>query len=391
MKLDLLSKSSNRLVIGLVAASAIAGGIVLYGFSEFGRVGKLQPQLVETVPPIRKVTALGRLEPEAEVISLNAPLILDGDRIAQILVKEGDSVKAGQVIAILDSRDRLQDTLGQAQEQVKVAQARLNQVQAGAKTGEIQAQQALMTRLEAELAGEIAAQNATIARWQSETRNAETEFKRFQQLYRDGAISASSLDSKRLAAETAQAQLNEAIAAQNRTKETLQAQLDEAKANLNRIAEVRPVDVKAAQTEVDNAQAALKQAQTNLEQAYIRSPMTGRILKIQARVGEKIGESGIADLGKTDQMVVVAEVYQTDISKVKLGQPAIITSQVFSGELRGTVSQIGLQVSRQNVFSNQPGENLDRRVIEVKIRLNPQDSKQVAGLTHLQVQAAIQI
>ena len=128
-----------------------------------------------------------------------------------------------------------------------------------------------------------------------------------------------------------------------------------------------------------------------MEQAYIRTPMAGQILKIHTRSGEKISDSGIADLGQTDQMVAVAEVYQTDIGKVQLGQQAVITSQSFSGELRGKVSQIGLQVSRQNVFSNQPGENLDRRVVEVKIRLTPEDSKRVASLTNLQVQTAIRL
>jgi len=391
MNLQSLSKPANRRVIRLVvAATAIIGAITFYGISQFELVGERSSQPVKTTP-VRKVTALGRLEPEAEVIRLDAPLNLDGDRIAQLLVKEGDSVKAGQVVAILDSRDRLQDALAQAKEQVRVAQARLAQVKAGAKTGEIQAQEATITRLQAELAGEITSQNAAIARWQSEARNARAEYSRFEQLYRDGAISASSLDSKRLGAETAQAQLEEAIATQNRTKETLQAQLNEARATLNRIAEVRPVDVKAAQTEVDNAIAALRQAQTNLEQVDIRAPMAGQILKIHTRVGEKIGDSGIAKLGQTEQMVVVAEVYQTDISKVQLGQQAVITSQAFGGELQGTVSQIGLQVSRQNVFSNQPGENLDRRVVEVKIRLNPGESNRVSGLTNLQVQTAIQL
>lgn len=126
-----------------------------------------------------------------------------------------------------------------------------------------------------------------------------------------------------------------------------------------------------------------------MEQVYIRAPIAGQILKIRARIGEKIGNSGIADLASNDRMVAVAEVYQTDIGKVKLGQQAVITGSAFPGELRGAVSQIGLQVDRQNVFSNQPGENFDRRVIEVKIRLNHEDSKRVAGLTNLQVQTAI--
>lgn len=392
MTFEPLLKPSRRRIIGLlVTATAITGAIAVYGISQVGILSKSASQPVVKIPPVRKVTALGRLEPEAEVIRLAAPVALDGDRVAQLLVKEGDLVKAGQVVAILDSRDRLQDALEQAKQQVRVVQARLSQVKAGAKTGEIQEGIATIARIQAEMTGQIATQNAAIARWQSEVRNARAEYNRFQQLYRTGAISASSLDSKRLSAETTQAQLREAIAGENRTQETLKKQLGEARANLSHIAEVRPTDVKAATTEVDNAIAGWKQAQTNLQQAYVRSPMAGQILNIHTRLGEKIGDSGIVELGQTSQMVAVAEVYQTDISKVRLGQPAVITSQGFPGELRGKVSQIGLQVNRQNVFSNQPGENLDRRVIEVKIRLNPEDSKRVAGLTNLQVQTAIQL
>jgi HlyD family secretion protein len=119
--------------------------------------------------------------------------------------------------------------------------------------------------------------------------------------------------------------------------------------------------------------------------------MTGQIIKIHARVGEKIDAPGVADFAQTKTMMAVAEVYQTDISKIKLGQKATITSQGFTGELKGIVQQIGLQVKRQNVFGDQPGENLDSRIIEVKIRLNPEDSKRVSGLTNLQVQTAIKL
>lgn len=389
MSLQSLSKPSNRWLVGLiVAATAVTGTTIFYVLSQ---TPQRTSSPVVIAPPVEKVTALGRLEPEAEVIRLFAPLALDGDRIAQLLVKEGDRVKAGQVLVILDSRDQLQDALEQAQEQVGVAQAQLAQVKAGAKTGEIQAQQETIARLQAELAGEIATRNATIARYTAEVRNARAEYNRFEQLYRQGAISASSIDSRRLAAQTAEAQLNEALFGKDRTVDTLQAQLREAKATLSRIAEVRPVDVKAAQAEVNTAIAAVKRAETELQQAYIRAPISGQIIKIHARTGEKIDESGIVELGQTDQMVAIAEVYQTDIGKVRLGQQAVITSQAFPGRVQGTVSQIGLQVERQNVFSNQPGENLDRRVIEVKIRLHPEDSKRVAGLTNLQVETAIQL
>ena len=146
-----------------------------------------------------------------------------------------------------------------------------------------------------------------------------------------------------------------------------------------------------AQTEVESAIANLNRAKTELEAAYIRAPMTGQIIKIHTRVGEKIGDQGIADFAQTNTMMAVAEVYQTDISKIKLGQKAIITSQGFTGELKGVVQQIGLQVNRQNVFGDQPGENLDSRIVEVKIYLNSEDSKKVSGLTNLQVQTTIKL
>ncbi|MBW4500570.1 MAG: ABC exporter membrane fusion protein [Scytonema hyalinum WJT4-NPBG1] len=427
MNVKVLSKPGNRWLIGLVVgATAITGGIVFYGISQYGMVSQ-KPAPVETAPPVKKVTALGRLEPEAEVIKLSAPLALDGDRIAQLLVKQGDNIKAGQVVALLDSRDKLQDALSQAQEQVKMAQAKLAQVKAGAKSGEIFAQKATIERLQAQLqsdtiaqeeaiarleaqwVGDRTAQEATIRRLEAELNNAQAEDQRYQQLYKEGAESRSLFDSKRLTLETAQQQLNEAKAVLSRINTTASKQVREAKvalqrihvtgvkqikeanATLDKIAEVRPVDVQAAQAEVDNAFSAVKRAQTDLEQAYIKAPTAGRILKVHTRVGEKISDSGIADLGQTEQMVAVAEVYQSDISKVKTGQKAVVKGQGFNGELQGTVSLIGLQVNRQNVFSNQPAENLDKRVIEVKIRLTPEDSKRVAGLTNLQVQTAIEL
>lgn len=381
----------NYRLLGLVlTAAAITGGITLYGITAVNNAKQSAAQPVDVVPEIRSITALGRLEPASEVIQLAAPMTLDGDRLLELRVEEGDRVEAGQVIAVLGSRDRLEDAVRQAEERVRSAQARLEQVRAGAKTGEVQAQQAAIIRLQAELEGAQGVQAATLARLEAEYQNAQVEYTRYQQLFQEGAVSQSTLDSRRLAANTAQAQLQEAQQNQSRTLETLQAQLREATATLDRIVEVRPVDVQIAQTEVDEAIAALAQAQTDLEQAYIRAPFTGQVLKIHTRPGEKLSESGIADLGQTDQMMVVAEVYQSDIGTVQTGQTALITGQGFAGELQGTVSQVGLQVSRQNTFSNEPGENLDRRVVEVRIALSSDASRQVAQLTNMQVQVAIQ-
>ena len=429
MSYKLSFKSPSPGLIGLmVAATTIPVGIAIYGISNFGQMGKTSVTESKPIVPIPQiVTALGRLEPETEVIKLSAPLALDGDRISELLVKESDNVKMGQVIAILQSRDLLKNALIQSQKQVKVAQAKLQQIKAGAKSGEIAAQQAILERIKAQYVGDKQAQQENIARisaqWEgdriaqtatinkliAELKNAEAEYQRYQQLFSEGVISNSVIDSKRLNVETAKQILNESQAvlkrinttankqlaeakiALNRINNTSNKEISEAKAKLNSIAEIRPVDIELARTEVDSAIANLQRAKTELEAAYIRAPMTGQIIKIHARVGEKIDNPGVADFAQTNTMMAVAEVYQTDISKIKLGQKAIITSQGFTGELKGVVQQIGLQVKRQNVFSDQPGENLDSRIIEVKIRLNPEDSKKVSGLTNLQVQTAIKL
>lgn len=97
----------------------------------------------------------------------------------KLLVKRGDSVKAGQVIAILDSHDRLQAALAEAEEQVKVARSNLEVVKAGAKLGEINSQQATIARIEAQREGDIQAQRATVARLQAEVQNAQIEVQSF--------------------------------------------------------------------------------------------------------------------------------------------------------------------------------------------------------------------
>ncbi|MBD3887322.1 ABC exporter membrane fusion protein [Phormidium tenue FACHB-886] len=389
MNLQSLSKPANRWMLALiVVASTITAGIAYYGISQF--VVEKPAENTQTTPTIQSIVALGRLEPETEVTKVSVPATLSNDRVAQLLVKRGDRVQANQVIAILDSRDRLQGALLEAEQQVAVAQAELAQVRAGAKSGELEAQQAEIGRLQAELAGETRRQQATLASLEAEVNNARSEYNRYQSLYQEGAISASQFDQRRLAFQKAQAQFNEGKANQSRTTDTLQAQIESARANLNGITEVRPTDVQTAQAKVEQAIAVAQRAKADLRQAEVRSPQAGQILEIYAKAGEVVNEKGIADLGQTHQMRVVAEVYQSDIKKIRIGQQAMITGEPFSGELRGTVEEIGLQVSQQEIFNNQPGENLDQRVVKVRIRLNTADSDQVSGLTNLQVQVAIQ-
>lgn len=388
MKKQLPSKPIQRVILLMITATALTGAMIVYRISQ---VKQTLQQSKITVPKIQQITALGRLEPVSEVIKVSVPMTLSKDRVAKLMVQRGERIQKGQVIAILASSDRLQSALKEAQEQVKITQAELAKVRAGAKSGEIAAQKAEIARLQANLQGEIATQQATSARWQAELNTASADYNRYLSLYQQGAISASDLDQRRLKRETTQAQLNEIKANKIRTAETVRQQIQQAKATLEQIAEIRPVDVQATAAQVEKAEAAVEQAQTNLAEATILAPISGRILEIHSKPGETVSDNGIAELAQTDQMEVVAEVYQTDINKIKAGQLATISSSSLAEKISGNVRLIGLQVSQQTVSSGTPGENLDRRIVEVRIRINPEDSQRIANLTNLQVQVAIKL
>ncbi|MGB3614546.1 MAG: biotin/lipoyl-binding protein, partial [Elainellaceae cyanobacterium] len=219
-----LAKLPQRwLLLGTATLGLI--GITVWGVGQF-RSASVGDTSTEIAPaPPKTVTALGRLEPNGEMISLTAPTSMQENRIDELRVAEGDRVEAGQVIAVLDNRDRMQAALLQAEERVRVAQAQLAQVEAGAKTGEIQAQRSEVARLEANLTGDINTQRATIARFEAEVENARVEYQRYASLNDEGAVSASERDARQLTLRTTQRQLEEAQAALARTQAAGQAQI----------------------------------------------------------------------------------------------------------------------------------------------------------------------
>lgn len=451
----LFSKPITRWAIAVAVGGTLATGVAaVYSLNRVQlRPTQSHLQPVAT-PAIEAVTALGRLEPDGEVIIISAPTSLEGANVVKaLLVSEGDRVRANQVMAIMDNRDRLQAAVDLAKKKVEIAQANLEQVKAGAKAGAIQAQEETINRLEKELEGEkkaqqskinrletqlrettkaqeatiqaqqatVKAQESTIRRLEAEKRNADNDFARYQQLAEDGAISTSELESRRLRVETALERLSEAqenLAQQqanliqaeanqaqtianlneqleesrvnrNKTIAVLEAQIKEEEARLEEIKEIRPVDIKKAEAEVESTLAAVEQAQADLDSlAYVRAPEDGQILDINTRAGETIKEGeGIVELGKTDEMRVVAEVYESDISKVRLGQRVAIRSEskAFEGKLQGNVSQIGRKIGKKDILDTDPAADVDARVVEVNIRLPPEDSQKVTGLTNSKV------
>jgi HlyD family secretion protein len=386
--------SSSALLrsLSLGIASAVIGSIAIMVYflnTSFNTVATPTPPLKR--PAVTAVTALGRLEPKGEVIQLSAAESSGSSRIASLLVQQGDTVKSGQIIATLDSHDRRQAALKQAQQQVNIARAKLSQVKMGAKIGEVNAQRAVISEIQAQLKREIITKDAVIARQKAEVSNAELEFKRFDALKIDGAVSESIRDTKKLTLDTMKERLREAIASRDLTLDTLKEKIREARATLNRVAEVRPVDIQFAQAEVDSASTAIQQAKADLELSFIRTPREGKILKIRTWPGEVIGSKGIVEIGQTKAMYAVAEVYELDIDKVKIGQRVKIKCLQLPEKLNGTVEQVGLLIDKKDVLNTDPAAEIDSRIVEVKIRLDPEDSARVEGLTNAKVKVAISL
>jgi HlyD family secretion protein len=352
-----------------------------------------QTLISETPANVETVSALGRLEPDGEAIQVFAPTSLEGVRIERLNVQHGQRIRKGETIAFLDTYARREAALREAEEHVTVAQSQLRQVEAGAKSGQIQAQQRVVDRLQAELQTETAAQAATIARLEAELRNAELEAQRYQYLQAEGAVSASLRDSKQLTADTVRQRLNEAQAELTRIRRSRQTQIAEAQATLDQIAEVRPVDVAVARSQVARAQAGVARAEADLDLAVVRSPQDGQVLKIHTRPGELVGSQGIISLGQTQRMVAVAEVYELDISRVKMGQSATVVSKnnAFPNVLQGKVVEVGLEINKQDVLNTDPAAQFDARVVEVKVLLDEPSGREVAGLTNLSVHVLIDV
>jgi len=385
---------SPWLLMGVGAGCVvIVGGRVAYHWVSCLSDRPAQPKISVAAPVIKTVSALGRLEPDGEVIQVFAPTSLEGARVERLNVQHGQQIHKGEIIAFLDTYARREAALREAQEQVKVAQSQLRQVEAGAKLGQIQAQQRVVDRLQAELQTETAAQAATISRLEAEIRNAELENQRYQYLQAEGAVSASLRDSKQLTADTVRQRLNEVQAELTRILLSRQAQIAEAKATLDQIAEVRFVDVEVMRSQVTKAQAGVARAKADLDLAVVRSPQDGQVLKIHTRPGELVRSQGIIDLGQTQRMVAVAEIYELDISRVKIGQSATVVSKnnAFPDVLRGRVVEVGLEINKQDVLSTDPAAQFDARVVEVKVLLDQPSSLRVAGLTNLSIQALIDV
>lgn len=315
---------------------------------------ELPPEMAETMQ-VTDVVGLARLMPFGDV-SIVAPPYGSGDaRIAEILAAVGDSVEKGSVVARLDNQSQLQSAVLLAEANVAVKKAALAQTQAAVQNSRDEAQ-------------------AGLDQARSAASEAAAEYSRTQELFQRGVTTKAALD---------------AVAASER-----QAALavDKAQATLARFAaeavDTQP-DVIVAARNVDAAIADLTRARQDLGRAAVLAPITGVVLDVHARAGERPPATGIMEMGDTDRMMAEVEVYQDRIVSVAQGQPVELAATAIGQTLQGRVQSIGLTVGRQGLMSDDTAANADARVITVMVELDAASSAVAARFTNLEVVARI--
>lgn len=299
-----------------------------------------------------RTMALGRIEPLSELIRVAGPAGQDTGRIAEMRVQEGDWVKKGDVIALLDTRARLEAALLQASATLALRRAAL------AKTvADLDSQEKTLT--------------AAMEQQEAQRDRAKWELDRLQQLQRSGMYRDTALIDKRLALEGAEHGLTSArlVLERNRRRDTSGLRIDEASATAELVA----------------AEAAEAKAKADLEFTMIRAPIDGRIIRRMGRSGEQIASEGLVEMADTREMFVRAEVFESDLKNIAIGMAVTVSSRALTGRISGQVARIGLKVSRQSIIGEDPAAALDARVIDVLIRLDAPSSRQTEGLTGLQV------
>ena len=291
------------------------------------------------------VTALGRVIPGRAVISIGAP---PGNRLFKLEVSEGKKVQAGEILAYLETY------------RVKMAERDVAAIALEEARARLETETAYSAALIEQNRQSVQLLEISVAR-------EGKELKRVRSL--TGALAERSLDDQQFALQSRQGEL--------------------AKAN----AELRAAEAALARTRslvaVGSSEAQLKSAEAQLEQTIIRAPIAGEILKVLTYPGERIGDEPILRMGNTGEMHVLAEVHETDIGAIRIGQRATITSPALPNPVAGVVEEIGVLVNKNDVLDLDPRADRDARVVEVRVKLEPDTA--IARLTHLEVSARIDL
>lgn len=326
MKLKMLYFTSPLVIIGVAAA--------FFLFSRGGGPQAGSVVLAETERP-SLIAAPGRVEPVSEEIRVSSEI---GGKLRRVPVEEGDSVRKGQVVAVLENDD-YRAQVASAEARVAERQAALRRTINGARDQE---------RREAWEAVEEA---------RAVLENARAEAERRVSLYEKGVIAREESDRAKREQKVAEA----------RYERELQR---------HRIVDdqTREEDIAKARAEVALAEAELDEARARLEKSFVKSPIDGTVLRKHLKEGESVSDmrdTPIVTIADTSVLRVRVDVDETDVSKLRIDQRAYVVADAY-GEKKfwGRVVRIGQMLGKKNIRTDEPTERVDTKILETLVELD---------------------
>ncbi len=338
-------KSYQGLIIGIGIGVLLTIGANKLIFAQKPSVPSQSPSVTTpATPPAKNVTlASARLSPVQRTLKATGTVAAvepidiysqaTGLQIRQVLVDEGDEIKDGQTLVLLDDAVQ-QAQLNQARAEVAQAEARLDELKAGTRPEIIAQTQEKVKRLKAE-------REEAIAEWEL----AKMRVQRNTQLQQEGAIALDLLDGLRNTEKTKQAAVSQA-----------QANLGQAQQELRELENgARPQEIAQASAQLANAKAKSQMMSAQLRDTKITSPVSGKISQRDARVGNvTTNNQKLFTIIENGQLELRLKVPETQLTAVRPGQKVIITSDADRDlRLTGNVREIEPRVdesSRQGII-----------------------------------------
>jgi RND family efflux transporter MFP subunit len=333
------------------------------------------PSMTVTVAPIETTRIARTLNTTGTVTARDLIPVLpqtNGLQIKQVLAKEGDSVKQGQVLAILDD-SVLQDQIRQARAEVESKQADV-----GSQQADLASKQAAVATSQANVASRQAVvqqRQADVAQAKARLEEATQNLRSYQQLANAGAISKQELLTRTTTVATATqgVRLAEAnVISAEQDVLSAQAAVKSAQANVN----IASANINSAQAAVKSSNAKVEQVRTQQGQTVVRAPVSGLIAERLVRVGDVTGvppqavQNGMQNgtnnsapqrlfsIISNGSLELQALIPDIQLPQVKIDAPAQVTSDLDNRvRLQGRVREI------------QPVINQLRREATVKIDL----------------------
>ncbi|HXF06791.1 MAG TPA: HlyD family efflux transporter periplasmic adaptor subunit [Blastocatellia bacterium] len=321
-------------------------------------------------------------------------------RLDELLVREGEWVKKGQVVARLD-REQLQRQYERAQAGLRAAESNLRQLltaialQRETLEGQIEQRRAELAQAEAVLrelqagsrAQEIEQARAAVQAARTEYERAARDWERAKVLRENDDISVAQFDQFKTRYEAAQAQLRQAeerlaLLVEGPRPETIEAaraQVARARAGL-RVTEAqrlelqrREEEVTARRADIERARAEVALIQSQLADTVAVSPIDGIVLVTSANAGEVVAAgTPVLTIGDIARPWLRGYISETDLGRVKLGQEARVTTDSFPGKVyRGRVAFISSEAEFTPKQIQTPEERV-KLVYRIKIEVeNP--------------------